>query len=981
MPEYRLKTEGIDCPHCAGKLAEKAAEIEGVLSASADFEKEILTYSCAEDKHEEIEGKITEMIRAEEPEVKVYDPDEEHHHEHEHHEHEHHEHHHHGHEEAASYIFEVKGIDCPNCAKKLEAKIAAVEDIRNVVLDYDKSTLTYECAHHDGKRNAETVMKIIAEEEPEAEVTSKGHVHLHNDECSDESCSCHEHHHHEHEHHEHHHDHEEVHAEGTEKYRFSVTGIDCANCAAGLEREIAGLDGVYNCHIDFMNSSLVYECLPENAGIIEQKMRRIITDDEPEAVIEKITGLKTYRLKIAGIDCADCAERLARRAMKIDGVEDASSDFMNEILSYSCLPVRKRDLEEKIIRMIADEEPEVKVTAVTESRQKKPAEEEEKDTVLPRLAAGAVLFVIGLLLHGLPQTVVCLAAYLVLGYDVLQKAVRNIGRGQVFDEHFLMAVATAAAIYLKDYREAAGVMLFYQIGEYFQARAVRSSRKSISALMDIRPDYAYVKRDGEYLKVDPDEVGIGEIVRVRPGERIPLDGRVISGASSLNTASLTGESKARDVDVNDEVISGCVNETGVLEIEVQKEYGESTVSRILDLVENNESNKAKTERFITKFARYYTPAVVFAAIAVAAVTALLTNDVRDGIERACTFLVISCPCALVISIPLSFFAGIGGLSSRGILVKGAGAVEVLAETDTVVMDKTGTLTSGEFAVAEVRSSSDPEQTLKDAAYAEYFSNHPVAAGIRRACGETVHEEQIADVQEIAGRGVSVNVMGRHILAGNYKLMAENNIECRQETSSGTLVYVASDGIYEGCIVLQDQFKPDAAKAVRQLHEAGRKVVIVSGDSAEITAEAAEALGADQAFGGCLPAEKVETVRKLKETGRVLFVGDGVNDAPVLAAADAGAAMGALGSDAAIEAADVVIMDDQPAKAALLISACQRIMKVARQNIVFAIGIKALTLVLGAFGIANMWMAIFADTGVAMLCVLNSLRLLHIGGKD
>ncbi len=975
MPEYRLKISGIDCPRCAGKLAEKALKIEGVLSASASFEEEMLTYCCEEEDHEALEEKITAMINEEEPEVKVSDPDEEHHH--------HkcegdscgcHEHHHHDHEETASYQFEVFGIDCPNCAAKLEKKIAAIEGISNVVLDYEKSLLTYDCAHHDGKKNAEKVTALIAQEEPEALVTAKGHTHHH--ECEGDSCGCHEHHHHDHEKH-----HEDMHVEGVSKYRFSVTGIDCANCAAELEREIAGQEGVYNCHIDFMNSTLVYECLPENAEAIESKMRQIITDDEPEAVIEKITGLKTYKLKIAGIDCADCAAKLARKAMKFEGVADASADFMNETLSYSCLPKQRKELEDRIIKMIAEEEPEVKVSAVNETAVKNNAEEEEKDTVLPRLILGAVLFAVGLMLKGMPQVVVSLAAYLILGYDVLLKAVRNIGKGQIFDEHFLMAVATIAAVYLKDYREAAGVMLFYQIGEYFQARAVRRSRRSIGALMDIRPDYAYVKRNGEYMQVDPEEVGIGEIVRVRPGERIPLDGRIVSGASSLNTASLTGESKARDVDAGDEVFSGSVNETGVLEIEVQKEYGQSTVSRILDLVENTESNKAKTERFITKFSRYYTPIVVFAAIAVAIVTAVLTKDVNEGIERACTFLVISCPCALVISIPLSFFAGIGGLSSRGVLVKGANVVETLAEIDTVVMDKTGTLTSGEFAVTEVLSSADKEQTLKDAACAESFSSHPVAAGIRSACGTQIKETQVTDVHEIAGRGVSVNAAGRHILAGNYKLMAENNIRCRQESSSGTLVYVAADGVYEGCIVLKDQFKTDAEKAVRQLREAGKKTVIVSGDDQSITEEAGRALGVDEAYGACMPADKVEKVRTLKQSGKVLFVGDGVNDAPVLAAADVGAAMGAMGSDAAIEAADVVIMDDQPGRLVLAIEASKRILTVARQNIVGAISIKVLTLILGAFGIANMWMAIFADTGVAMLCVLNSMRLLHIARKD
>ena len=573
-----------------------------------------------------------------------------------------------------------------------------------------------------------------------------------------------------------------------------------------------------------------------------------------------------------------------------------------------------------------------------------------------------------------------LGAYVVLGYEILIKAVKNIGRGQLFDENFLMAVATAAAIFLGDYAEAAGVMLFYQIGEYFQDRAVAKSKKSIGDLMNIRPDYAVVSRNGAFIQVSPEEVEIGEIVRVKPGEKVPLDGMIVKGSSSLNTASLTGESRPRDVEPGDEVISGSVNETGLLEIRVTKEFGESTVSKILDLVQNSQTKRAKAENFITKFSRVYTPIVVFSAIAVAVMVGIFTGDWSEGIYRACTFLVISCPCALVISIPLSFFAGIGGLSSRGVLVKGANLIETLAKTEQAVMDKTGTLTSGTFAAEEVLTDQDQNRVLEDAAYAECYSNHPIAEGIRKSYGKKIEESRISEVQEIPGRGVRMKLDGAQILAGNARLMQEENIPFTECSMPGSLVYVARDGAYEGCIVLRDQLKPDAKKAIDGLKKAGIRTAIVSGDSMEVTSMVQDQLGADLAFGECMPDQKVAKLEELKKGYVTAFVGDGVNDAPVLTAADIGIAMGALGSDAAIEAADVVIMDDQPSKIVLAIDGAKRVLRVTNENIYGAITIKILTLVLGAFGIANMWWAIFADTGVAMLCVLNSMRLLRIAEK-
>jgi Cd2+/Zn2+-exporting ATPase len=903
--------------------------------------------------------------------------------------------------ELATYKFEITGIDCANCAAKLESEISRLEGISNVSLNFMKSSLTYDCDHSRGKEMEARVREVAAEEEPDAVITAKGHEHDH-EHHHEEECECHAHHHHDHEHEEcecgeHHHEH----GEETAVYHFEITGIDCANCAAKLESEISKLEGISNVSLNFMKNSLTYECDHSKGKEMEARVRAVAAKEEPDAVItakghehhhhehhhdhhaeERLeteihepSGAR--RLRIEDVDCADCAAELEQKISRLEGLSNVSFSYMNSTLTFDCAD--PSNAEQMIRELVAKEEPDAKVIAY--EAKTRAAEPEEKDIMPIRLAAGALLFVLGLFLKGMPQILAEIAAYLILGYDVLYKAVRGIGRGQVFDEHFLMSVATLAAMYLKDFREAAGVMLFYQIGEYFQDRAVDNSRRSIGELMDIRPDYANVKRGDTFVQVSPADVAVGDVIRVKPGERIPLDGVVLHGASSLNTASLTGESKLRDVDEGDEVISGSVNENGVLEIKVTKPYGESTVARILDLVENQDSRKANAEHFITKFSRIYTPAVVFSAIAVAIIVAIVTKDVNAGIYRACTFLVISCPCALVISVPLSFFAGIGGLSKQGILVKGANMVEPLARAKTAVLDKTGTLTEGVFEVSEVRTSLDRETVLKDAAYAEASSNHPIAAGIRAACGEEINTADIDNVNEIAGRGVQVTVKNDMILAGNSRMMHDFEIEFQEEDDPGTMVYVAKNGVYEGCIILEDRLKADAKDAVARLKQSGLKTVIVSGDNPKIAAKAGQALGVDEVHGGCMPQDKVERINEYRKEGITVFAGDGVNDAPVLAAADIGFAMGALGSDAAIEAADVVIMDDKPTGMARAISGAKKILRVVNQNIYGAIGIKILTLILSAFGIANMWWAIFADTGVAMLCVMNAMRLLRLGDAE
>ena len=577
-----------------------------------------------------------------------------------------------------------------------------------------------------------------------------------------------------------------------------------------------------------------------------------------------------------------------------------------------------------------------------------------------------------------------LVCYTVVGWDIIWKAITNILHGQVFDENFLMTIATLGALILGEYSEGVAVMLFYQVGEWFQSYAVSKSRKSIASLMDIRPDYANIEQDGKLIQVDPDEVPIGSSIIVKPGERIPLDGTIIKGSSSLDTSALTGESMPREALPGMDVISGCINQTGILTIRTTKEFGESTVAKILDLVENASDKKGKTENFITRFARYYTPAVVFAALVLALLPPLITGqDFGTWVYRALTFLVISCPCALVISIPLSFFGGIGGASKIGVLVKGSNYLESLASAETVVFDKTGTLTKGAFAVSELHPGNvQKERLLELAAYAEDYSTHPISLSIKKAYGKKINSNRISSVQEIPGHGVCAVIDGKSVLAGNAKLMEKENIRYTDSSTIGTVIYLACDRKYLGCIVIEDELKPDAQKAVDLLKDEGiRKTVMLTGDSDAVGKKVANRLGLDQAYTELLPADKVERVEELlaqkSEKGKLLFVGDGINDAPVLARADVGIAMGGLGSDAAIEAADVVLMTDEPSKIASVMKIARKTLRIANQNIIFALGIKFIVLILGAFGYANMWAAVFADVGVSVIAILNAIRAMRV----
>lgn len=583
------------------------------------------------------------------------------------------------------------------------------------------------------------------------------------------------------------------------------------------------------------------------------------------------------------------------------------------------------------------------------------------------------------------QIALFIISYIIVGGDVVKRAVKNIFKGQVFDENFLMSIATIGAFFIGEYPEGVAVMLFYQVGELFQSYAVGKSRKSIASLMDIRPDYANVKKGDELVKVDPDEVQIGDIIVIKAGERIPLDGKVIEGSSMIDTSALTGESVPREVEVGSDILSGCININGVITAEVTKEFGESTVSKILDLVENASSKKSNSEQFITKFARYYTPVVVIIAVFLAIIPPLVIDGATfsDWIYRALAFLVVSCPCALVISIPLSFFGGIGGASKKGVLVKGSNYLEALAETEIVVFDKTGTLTKGVFNVQEIHPEGvSKEELLELTAHAESYSNHPISFSLRRAYSKEIDNGRISDVEEISGHGVIATVDGKKVMVGNIKLMKMMDIPYFKGELIGTIVHVAVNNKYIGYIIIADEVKEDSAQAIKELKAANiKQTVMLTGDNKSIGSKVAKELGLDKVYAELLPADKVEKLEELfsqkSKKGKLAFVGDGINDAPVLARADIGIAMGGLGSDAAIEAADVVIMTDEPSKIATTMKISKKTLKIAHQNIVFAIGIKIIVLILSAFGITTMWAAIFADVGVTIIAVLNAFRALNV----
>jgi Cd2+/Zn2+-exporting ATPase len=709
---------------------------------------------------------------------------------------------------------------------------------------------------------------------------------------------------------------------------------------------------------------------------------------EPQT-IDLQTGAKKT-LVLAGLGCANCAAKIEHEVNKLAGVQHASLDFVAKRLIIYVY--NERDLGKitsQATEIINKFEPDVEVIEEHGAGGIPVIEDEVVNkNELIKIGVGAVLFAIALIFEFSFWTKfsLFLVSYLLVGGDILLRAVRNISRGQVFDENFLMSVATIGAFAIRQFPEGVAVMLFFKIGEFFEDLAVNRSRRSISSLMDIRPDYANLQVGDDIKRVSPEGVRIGDLIIVKPGERVPLDGIVVEGRSMVDTSALTGESVPRDVEQGSDILGGFINQNGLLKVQVTKKFGETTVSKILDLVQNAGSKKAPTENFITKFARYYTPVVVFGALAIALIPPLLIQGAAfsEWIYRALVFLVISCPCALVISIPLGFFGGIGGASKKGILIKGGNYLEALNNVDTVVFDKTGTLTKGVFKVTEVvpEDGFGRDDLLEMAAYAEVFSNHPIALSILRAYGKAVNKELVDEHDEVFGHGIKAAVGGREILAGNSKLMSREDIACDDADAPGTVVYVALDKTYAGYIVISDEIKEDSIDAINALKNIGiRKTVMLTGDNRAVGEKVAEELGLDEVYTELLPDQKVKQVEQLEKevpsAGKLVFVGDGINDAPVLARADIGVAMGALGSDAAIEAADVVLMTDEPSQLVGAIKIAKRTKNIVWQNIVFALGVKGIVLVFGAMGIATMWAAVFADVGVALIAVLNATRAMYV----
>ena len=699
---------------------------------------------------------------------------------------------------------------------------------------------------------------------------------------------------------------------------------------------------------------------------------------------------------LKGLDCPNCSAKIEKEVGALPGVESSVVNLMQQTLTVQSEKSADATLAEQVETIVHSHEPDVEVSeqkadtsVAPDKKEKTPVYSDDDKKLTIRLISGAVIYAVGmgLTLFGhvsLPVELgVLIVAYIILGWDVVWQAVKNITRGQVFDEHFLMSVSTIGAFAIGEYPEAVAVMLFYQVGEFFQSLAVKRSRKSISDLMDIRPDSATVKRNGVLQVVSPESVAVGEIIVVKPGEKIPLDGIVVDGESMLDTKALTGESVPRSIRKGDEALSGCINQSGLLTLKVTKSFGESTVSKITDLVENASARKAPTENFITTFARYYTPVVVGMAAVLAIIPPLvLGGGWSEWLRRGFVFLIVSCPCALVISIPLTFFGGIGAASKRGVLVKGSNYLEALNKVSVVVFDKTGTLTKGVFEVANIIPAAgyQKEQVLEYAAQAESYSNHPIAKSILATYGKPIDQKQFSDFEEISGHGISVMVQGKKVLAGNSKLMESEKIAYAACDAAGTKFYVAADGSYVGCILIADEVKPDSKCAIAELKKIGvEKTVMLTGDDERIGKSVADELGLDAYYAQLLPDQKVEKLEMLdkqkRQGSKLAFVGDGINDAPVLARADVGIAMGGLGSDAAIEAADVVLMTDEPSKLVEAIDVAKATKRIVMQNIVIALGIKSVFLVLGALGMAGMWEAVFGDVGVTIIAVLNAMRIL------
>ena len=855
-------------------------------------------------------------------------------------------------------IYILDELDCANCAMKIERHVGKIKGVKECSVDFVSKRMLVDMEHEGIEAVLEETVQAI---EPDVILRRKddkkaasagkqgasgkaGHSKAEEHYSAQEDCGCKK---------AHHHDH--------------------ADCAC------AHTDG--HDHHDACNGSHAHE----NDGHHHHEGCNCGHDHAHEAHEDReIQG--ALKLYMKNLDCANCANKIEAYVRKMDNIKDASMNFSQGVLFVELQDAsRSEDTIKAIMAVIPTLEDGVTVELEKTTEEEKPSQMFSFQENA-RLYLGILLFAAAVVLEAQSWSVwLFLAAYVMAGGKVVYIALRNILKGEVFDENFLMSVATIGALAIGSYEEAVAVMIFYEIGEMFQSYAVNRSRKSISSLMNIRADYANLWKDGKEVRVSPEAVGLHDLIVIKPGERVPLDGVIVEGTSSLDTSALTGESLPRDVGVQDEVLAGVVNLSGVLKVEVSKAYGESTVSRILELVENASSKKAPMEKFITRFAKVYTPTVVFLAIALVVLPMLFIPDAvfADWLYRALTFLVVSCPCALVISVPLGMFAGIGAASKSGILIKGGNYLEALKDIDTVVFDKTGTLTKGVFTVTQIHAIQRSEDELLEmAAYAENYSTHPIALSIRKAYAKTIDAERLSRYEEVAGNGIHVLLDQHELLVGNYKLMQANGITYEEHDALGTIVHIAVDGTYEGYIVIDDEIKETSKEAIASLKSSGvKKCVMLSGDRYKVGEHVASVLGLDEVHMQLLPADKVEKVEELlqqeSEHGKLAFVGDGINDAPVLARADIGVAMGGIGSDAAIEAADVVLMKDDPSALSTAIRIAGKTMQILWQNIVFSLGIKVVILILTAFGMANMWMGVFADVGVTLIAILNSMRALKI----
>ena len=929
--------KGLDCPNCSAKIEKEVGALPGVESSVVNLMQQTLTVQSEKSADATLAEQVETIVHSHEPDVEVSEKT----------------------EPAVTKVYLLKGLDCPNCSAKIEKEVGELGGVASSTVNLMNQTLTVQAGTSVATSLLDTVTTIVHSHEPDVEVSEK--------------------------------------TEPAVTKVYLLKGLDCPNCSAKIEREVGELDGVTSSTVNLMNQTLTVQAGTSVAASLLDTVTTIVHSHEPDVEVSEKTEpavTKVYLLK--GLDCPNCSAKIEREVGELDGVTSSTVNLMNQTLTVQAGTSVAASLLDTVTTIVHSHEPDVEVsekqleaTAPVKKDEKAAVynDEDKKRTI--RLAVGAVVYAIGMALTvfaklpTLAELAFLIVAYVILGWDVVWQAVKNITRGQVFDEHFLMSVSTIGAFAIGEYPEAVAVMLFYQVGEFFQSLAVKRSRKSISDLMDICPDSATVKRNGVLQVVSPESVAVGEIIVVKPGEKIPLDGIVVDGESMLDTKALTGESVPRSIRKGDEALSGCINQSGLLTLKVTKIFGESTVSKITDLVENASARKAPTENFITTFARYYTPVVVGMAAVLAIIPPLvLGGGWSEWLRRGFVFLIVSCPCALVISIPLTFFGGIGAASKRGVLVKGSNYLEALNKVSVVVFDKTGTLTKGVFEVANIIPAAgyQKEQVLEYAAQAESYSNHPIAKSILATYGKPIDQKQFSGFEEISGHGISVMVQGKKVLAGNSKLMESEKIAYAACDAAGTKFYVAADGSYVGCILIADEVKPDSKCAIAELKKIGvEKTVMLTGDDERIGKSVADELGLDAYYAQLLPDQKVEKLEMLdkqkRQGSKLAFVGDGINDAPVLARADVGIAMGGLGSDAAIEAADVVLMTDEPSKLVEAIDVAKATKRIVMQNIVIALGIKSVFLVLGALGMAGMWEAVFGDVGVTIIAVLNAMRIL------